>query len=246
MLNLTFYPSKCVGNEPKPLVLLFGFLGSNKKIMDKFYKIWENNNVFVYVPPLDFSTILLRFELKKLVKIIHKYYKDNENASKIIYLHGLSVGTCCIGTLISLLKSLENGKYSYVLPMIKSIILDSGMIIDEEEVQRGFSKTLKQKGAIGYLLSLSFPLFKSKWRNYCRNDFPHLLSDDYDWNYLIITGEYDEFFPNSSFLFVEMLKKSIKNENRLILQKSFDSKHALHFKNYPEEYKKSINDFIEI
>ncbi|KAM9974851.1 hypothetical protein ACTFIW_008320 [Dictyostelium discoideum] len=246
MFDLTFRPSNSVQNETKPLVLIFGFLSSNKKIMEKFCKIWEGCDVFVNIPPLDFSTILLRMEVKNLIKEIHKYLNNNKNTSKTIYLHGISVGTCYIGTFIKSLNNFENGKYKYILPMIKSIVLDSGMIINEAEVFRGLTKTMKEKGVFGYILASIFPVFKSRWRYYCQNDFPHFLSNDYGWNYLVISGEYDDFFPNTSDLFVELFKKAVKNSNRQIQRKTFDSKHALHFKNHPEEYKKTINDFIAL
>ncbi|KAM9970377.1 hypothetical protein ACTFIR_002233 [Dictyostelium discoideum] len=86
MFDLTFRPSNSVQNETKPLVLIFGFLSSNKKIMEKFCKIWEGCDVFVNIPPLDFSTILLRMEVKILIKELHKYLNNNKNTSKTIYL----------------------------------------------------------------------------------------------------------------------------------------------------------------
>ncbi|KAM9988594.1 hypothetical protein ACTFIZ_003727 [Dictyostelium cf. discoideum] len=245
MFDITFHPSNSDQNETKPLVIIFGFLNSNKKIMEKYCKIWEGCDVFVHVPPLDFSTILLRIEIKSLIKKMHKLlYKNNKITPRTIYLHGISVGTCYVGTLIKSLNSFEKGKCSYILPMIKSIVLDSGMIINETEIFRGLTKTMKKKGGLGYILALIFPVFKSKWRFYCQNDFPHFLSNDYGWNYLVISGEYDDFFPNTSDVFVELFKNSVKNSNRLIERKTFDSKHALHFKNHPEEYKKTINNFI--
>ncbi|KAN0038506.1 hypothetical protein ACTA71_000684 [Dictyostelium dimigraforme] len=244
MVELIFHASKCDENETKPLVIIFGFFNSNKKIMEKFCKIWEGNNVFTFVSTLDFTTILMRKEIKKLVKKIHIFLKNNNNKSKTIYLHGISAGTCNISTFIRYLHTFKNGKFCYMLPMIKSIILDSGVVSDEKKVLAGFSKTLKQKGAIGHLVSLIFPIFKSKWRYHCQTDFPYLLRNEYCWNYLIISGEYDDFFPNASDSFVEMFKKSVQDPKRLIVQKKFNSKHALHFKNYPNEYKESINNFI--
>ncbi|KAN0019392.1 hypothetical protein ACTFIU_002600 [Dictyostelium citrinum] len=254
MLKVRFYPSKN-NKENAPLLILIGFVGSNKRVLLKYKEIWKDFNVFMYTPPMDMTLIILRMASNILTKKIHKYYKNNESSSKIIYIHGISVGTCFIGGFLNCLENYKNGKYNYLPHYIKGIVLDSGLVINANDAIEGFSSGFKSKGGV---ISLTIPpiikLFKPIFSDYCKRDVPYFYK--YNYNYLIFYSDCDTYFPGASKKFIDsLISKDInnndnnnidnkKNSKRIIMEQKFDSHHIQHFRKYKNEYIESVQKFI--
>ncbi|KAN0006804.1 hypothetical protein ACTFIU_004995 [Dictyostelium citrinum] len=247
MFENKFFPSE---NKPEtdPLLILFGFVGSNDRVMNKYKECWKGFNVFIFTPPCDMTIYLMRVGGRIFNKKLNKYFKSNPNASRVIYIHGLSIGASFISGYLKQLELDKNGKYGYIIPYIKGIVMDSGLVLTHHDAINGFKSAIREQiGLVGSIIQHAVPMFKPFIKYFCKHDVPYLFKNNY--NFLVIYSECDVYFPGASESLINRLNDTDKKSNyndRIIIKKKFNSKHIEHLKNNKTEYIDSIINFINI
>ncbi|KAN0045172.1 hypothetical protein ACTA71_005548 [Dictyostelium dimigraforme] len=243
--NIKYYP--CENESTSPLLVLFGFVGSTEKVLNKYKSVWNGFNVLVFTPPCDMTIILMRICSKVVLKKVHKYFQTHPDAPKSFYIQGLSVGACFVA---GHLKQYENEKYGYLLNYISGIVLDSGLSVDTKDAITGFKSAIRAKtGSLGIVIQHCVPLFRPFISEFCRNDIPCLYKNDY--NFLIIYSDCDTFFPGASKKLIKNLndtdlKNGVPLNKRILVEVKFGSNHIEHLKNNKKEYTEAITNFISI
>ncbi|KAK5582918.1 hypothetical protein RB653_004507 [Dictyostelium firmibasis] len=247
MFENKFFPSQN-NQETAPLLILFGFVGSNERVMNKYRECWKGFNVFLFTPPCDMTIYLMRVGGRIFNKKLNKYFKDNPNVNKTVYIHGLSIGASFVSGFLKMLELDENGEYRYILPYIKGIVMDSGLVITPNDAITGFKSAIReQAGSIGKIIQHAVPMFTPFINYFCKHDVPYLFKNHY--HFLVIFSENDTYFPGASENLVDRLNNTDKKSNykdRIIIEKKFMSNHIEHLKNNREEYMDSIVNFINI
>ncbi|KAM9952919.1 hypothetical protein ACTFIR_007975 [Dictyostelium discoideum] len=247
MLGNKFYPSD---NNPEtdPLLILFGFVGSNERVMKKYRECWKGFNIFLFTPPCDMTIYLMRVGSRKINKELNKYFKNNPNASKIIYIHGLSIGASFVSGFLKQMELYKNGKFCYIIPYIKGIVMDSGLVITQNDAITGFKSAIRtQIGALGNVIQHAVPMFKPFIKYFCKHDVPYLFKNNY--HFLVIYSPCDQYFPGASENLITRLNETDRTSNhndRIIVEMKFNSKHIEHLKSNKTEYIDSIVNFINI
>ncbi|KAM9963064.1 hypothetical protein ACTFIW_006286 [Dictyostelium discoideum] len=241
--SIKYFPSE--NESTSPLLVLFGFIGSTEKVLDKYKSIWKGFNILVFTPPCDMTIILMRICSKKVLSKIHNFFQTHPNAPKSLYIQGLSVGACFVP---GHLKQYENEKYSYLLSYIDGIVLDSGLSVGLKDAITGFKCAMRtQISSVGVLIQHFVPLFKPFIGEYCRNDVPCIYKNGY--NFLIIYSDCDTYFPGASKKLIKRihdtdLRIGAQPNKRILHEVKFDSNHIEHLKTHKQEYTKALTLFI--
>lgn len=235
------------------LVIILAWISAKDKHVAKYREIYFKRGFDVLTlrtNPIDM--MLPAIGSRKNAQDLLNYLTSKENNYSNIVVHGFSVGAYQFGEVLIKLRKILDSKDKQVssqgekiVSQIKGLIFDSAA--DVHNAPSGLSRSVAREGfnadliklAIKFYLTLFYPLatryyYKSATAFY--NNF--LLCPA-----LLLFSEHDKIADaKSNYALAEKWKK----RGVTMYMKEFDrSRHVTHLHQYPEEYEKQIETFLD-
>ncbi|EFA85947.1 putative transmembrane protein [Heterostelium album PN500] len=247
--NLTS-KSKNLKEESRPLVLLYGWMGSQPVYLNKYAQQWTQRgyNVFAYCPST-LETFFPPYRVKqinnKMLPIVKGYIKDHPQCQGIIFHCFSNGGGFYYSEIIH--EMVNNPEFQHLHQFMKGTVFDS---LPSLSMNAGLRAARISGGLLVYLFVkiLMFPLMilfmGDHWERYKRN----LSHEKNVWPHLVIYSKDDSIVTVDQVeILIDLLKnKTLAKKPNLYLETCFDnSPHVCHLRTHPKEYGESMDQLVE-
>lgn len=246
--NIRFTPCPTVNDgtvdSVRPLVLLFGWMLCEEKVLDKFRKFWFERGcdvLSVRTSPLDL--LLPHFGGRRNAEIMVKFLYEKRPSYDEIVVHAFSVGGYQYGEVQNILETAEDEETKRIITTIKGLILDS--VVFSVDCAPGLSRAITLNPVLQPILQKSIELFLAILSP-VRKRYK-LVEDCLVYNKprrpgLVMYSSKDVVSSDSENIRIDKIwtQQGIHSE----MYHTDDSPHVLLYKNNPDGYTKAVDTWL--
>ncbi|KAI1285093.1 Transmembrane protein 53 [Halotydeus destructor] len=246
-INLRRCPVASSGptSGPRPLLLLFGWLFSQDRHLDRYRKLYYQQGFDVLT--IQNTTLRLLFPTHGVHVTCHQvvdFLRDHHHSYPYILVHGFSVGgyTFC-EFLLELEKDAKLNEV--ILDKMKGMIMDSG--VDADDFALGLGRALTNNLVVAKVIQILAAMFLFLFYFTSTIHYKTASKMAHDLKIrcpaLLIVSKVDQAGSLESN---QRVANDMKRKDISVTVKVFESsEHVSHMHKYPDEYEKTMLDFVE-
>ncbi|KAL4224734.1 hypothetical protein ACF0H5_015431 [Mactra antiquata] len=241
--NIQMVVQSSPSKQPRPLVLLFGWLFARPQHLRKFADMYVHQGFDVISVQVFLSQLLRPNVTQSLMRSVLDLCLEEEHSSQPIIVHGLSVGGYLYGEVLTNLQKYPE-KYGSISQRLRGQIFDS--VVDFYGIPGGISRAVTRNEKIGSKIESSLEWYLNQFKS--TTDHYVKASDLFHSNELKI--------PSIFLYSMNDVVCSPEHKERIVrdwLQKGIDvtsrswedAPHVSAFVKHNEEYTQTINGFVQ-